>query len=253
VDNSSGKQPVDDRDVAESIATYSSDYGALLHALGKAIAPHHWIFANTSGGQTEADGVVAQNTGYFEEFALRPLATTWAGFEDVAAQIAHRMNLNPNGYAILDSLPRNGSPTDSRTQIATLAYYYLLADPVHTFLDFYGGSEPATSWARHWSKAAAFDVGQPIGAWSLFATGHDPSRHALTYRVYKRNYSNALILYKPLSYAQGTNQHSTLSPASATLQYLNGKYRLLRADGTLSAPITRISLRNGEGAILIKV
>jgi hypothetical protein len=251
IDNSSGQDPVNDTDVAESLDTYSSDYGALLHALGQAIAPH-WILANTSGGQTNADGVVAQNTGYFEEFALRPLASDYVAFEDLAAQVAHRASLNPNGFAVLDSLPTGGLPSDARTQMATLAYYYLLADPVHTFLDFNGGYAPATSWSQHWSKAAAFDVGQPVGTWSLFATGHDPSNHALTYRVYQRNYTNSLILYKPLSHALGNHRRATLDSASATTFNLNGKFRMLRADGTLGSLVTHVTLRNGEGAVLVK-
>jgi hypothetical protein len=251
LDNSSGDQPVDDGHIAESVATYSHDYGALLKALGKAIAPH-WILANTSGGQTNSDGIVGQNTSYFEEFALRPLASDYVGFEDMAAQVAHRMSLNPKGYAVLDSLPTGGSPSDSRTQIATLAYYYLLADPVHTFLDLYGGYAPATSWSQHWSKAVTFNVGKPVGTWSLFATGHDPANRAMTYRVYERTYSNALVLYKPLSHAAGTNLRASLGPASATTFNLNGKYRLLRSDGTLGPVVTRVSLRNGDGAILVK-
>jgi hypothetical protein len=251
VDNSAGKQPVNDTDVVESLATYSTDYGALLGAVGRAIAPR-WILANTAGGQTNADGVVRQNTAYYEEFALRPLSSDYVQFEDQAAQVAHRASLRPGGFAVLDSLPRGGSPLDARTQITTLAYYYLLADPVHTFLNFFGGFEPSTSWIRHWSAAVAFDVGQPQGTWSLFATGHDPANHALTYRVYQRSYTNALVLYKPLSHAQGSRAQATLGSASGTTFRLNGSYRLLQANGTLGARVTSVTLRNGEGAILVK-
>jgi hypothetical protein len=134
--------------------------------------------------------------------------------------------------------------------MATLAEYYLLADPVSTFLDLYGGSEPATSWERHWVAAAAFDVGQPQGSWSVFATGTDPSNSALTYNVYQRSYGNALVLYKPRSYAQGVS--GSLADASATTHALGGNYRVLYADGTLGAVVTSVTLRNGEGVILVK-
>jgi hypothetical protein len=210
--------------------------------------------ANTSGGQSVADGVISQNTGYFEEFALRPLAQGWEQFEDLANTIAHRAALrNPSPYAVLDSLPTGGSPTDGRTQLATLAEYYLLADPKNTFLDFYGGFEPATSWTRHWSPAAAYDVGQPIDTWSLYDSGSDPGNHALTYHVYARHYTNALVLYRPLSHAQGARHEGALGSATATRLQLGGTYRPLRADGTLGSAITSLSLRNGEGAILVKV
>jgi hypothetical protein len=210
--------------------------------------------ANTSGGGINADGVVSQNIGSFEEFAIRPLAHNWQQFEDLAAMVAHRESLHvPPPYEVLDSLPTNGSPTDARTQIATLAYYYLLADPRTTFLDFFGGYAPSSSWSQHWSAAAAYDVGQPTSNWSLFASGADPSNRSLTYRVYQRNYTNSLVLYRPLAHVQGRSSTGSLSMASAVTFRLDGTYRPLRADGTLGSAVTSVRLRNGEGAILIKV
>jgi hypothetical protein len=253
VDNSSGKPPADAGAVLEPVATYAQDYGAVLNAVGRAIAPR-WVLANTSGGQTVADGVVSQNTGYFEESALRPLASNWQQFEDLAGLISHRASLqSPAPYAVLDSLATGGSPTDPRTQLATLAEYYLMADPRRTFLDFYGGQEPATSWSRHFSRAATVDVGQPIGGWSLFASGRDPSNSRLTYHVYERHYTGALVLYKPLSHAEGVRGDGTLGSNTATSLDLGGTYRPVRADGTLGWATTRVTLRNGEGAILIPV
>ena len=186
-----------------------------------------------------------------ERLKIRPLAQNFQQFEDLSALIAARQMLrSPAPYAVLDSLPTGGSPTDPRTQLATLAYYYLLADPTSTFLDFFGGFAPSTTWSQHWSPAAAYNVGSPTGSWSVFATGADPSNTALTYRVYQRSYANALILYKPLSYANGVT--GTLADASATTQNLGGNYRVLHADGTLGPTVTSCTLRNGEGAILVK-
>jgi hypothetical protein len=249
MDNSSGNPYLGTANILESVATYSQDYGATLKAIERAVAPR-WILANTAGGATTADGVVSQTTGYFEEFGLRPLAQNFQQFEDLAALVAHRANLrSPTPYAVLDSLPTNGSPTDPRTQLATLAEYYLIGDPNTTFLDPYGGFEPGTSWSRHWIPAAAYNIGQPRGTWSVFASGADPGNRALTYRVYQRQYSNALVLYKPLSY--GSNSTGSLSTDTATTFWLGGTYRPLQSDGTLGSPITRITLQNGQGAILI--
>jgi hypothetical protein len=251
VDNSSGRFPLPDADVRENVSTYSNDYGALLNAISRSIAPQ-WVMANTSGGQYDADGIIRQNTAYFEEFALRALASNYSQFEDLANLIGHRQDLkSPQPYAVLDSLPTGGSPTDARTQITTLAEYYLLADPKHTFLDFFGGYEPSSSWSRHFSQAVTYNVGQPQGSWSLFATGSDPSDARLTYRVYERNYTNALVLYKPLSYSASLQKSGKLNSAPTT-HWLGGTYRQLRADGTLGPRITSISLRNGEGAILVR-
>src|SRR5260370_4771839 len=166
--------------------------------------------------------------------------------------IAHRQSLaSPVPYMVLDSLPTGGSPTDPRTQIATLAEYYMVADPETAFLMFFGGYDPNSSWVNHWSNAAAYDVGAPTGAFSVFAQGTDPTNANLTYRIYQRSYGNALVLYKPLSYQLGKGT-GTLSDATATTHNLGGTYRILHADGTLSGPATSVTLRNGEGAILIR-
>jgi hypothetical protein len=249
MDNSSGKVPFDHATVRESTYYYGTDYGNLLHAIDRAIAPR-WVLANTAGGGEGARNVIQQSHAYFEEFAIRAMAHNYQQFLDLAHLIAHRQALLPTPYAVLDSLPTGGSPTDPRTQLATLAYYYLLSDPVHTFLDIFGGFEPASTWARHWIPAITHNIGQPLAGWFSFATGLDPANRNLTYQVYGRRFGQALVLYKPLSYASGVT--GTLANTTATTHYLGGTYYPLHADGTLGSAVTRITLRNGEGAILIK-
>jgi hypothetical protein len=250
IDNSGGKAPAIAGSVIEPVGSYSTDYGSLLYQIGRAIA-QKWIMANTAGGGADANPTIQQVQGYFEEFAIRPLAHNYQLFESVAGQVASRATLaSPAPYAVLDSHPQGGSPTDPRTEMATLAYYYLLADPNTTFLDYNGGFDTTGPWSQHWFPAMGNDIGQPTGSWSLFATGADPSNTALTYRLYQRSYTNALVLYKPLSYGNGVT--GTLADTTATTHDLGGTYYLLQADGTLSAPLTRITLRNGEGAVLIK-
>lgn len=251
VDNSGGRSPLGTIQTIESPANYGQDYASMLAAINTKIAPR-WVAANTAGGGSDADSVIRNTPASVEEFALRPLASTYSQFEDEAALIAHRLALqNPSAYLILDSLPTGGATTDPRTQLATLAYYYLVADPNNTFLMFYGGYDPNSSWINHWSPAAAYNVGQPTGDFSLFAQGSDPCNLSLTYKIYQRDYGNALVLYKPLSYKPGVGT-GTLSNATATTHQLNGTYRILNANGTLSGPVTSVTLRNGEGAVLIK-
>jgi hypothetical protein len=75
----------------------------------------------------------------------------------------------------------------------------------------------------------------------------------LQYRVYQRAYANALILYKPLSFGGWNGPKATLKDDTATRHDLGATYRPLRADGTLGDSVMQIDLRNGEGAILVKV
>ena len=58
------------------------------------------------------------------------------------------------------------------------------------------------------------------------------------------------MLYKPLSYAAGRT--GTTTDRTATVHVLPGRYRELRADGTLGPVVTTVRLRNGEGAILVR-
>jgi hypothetical protein len=246
VDNSNAAPVLPSTNVVESPANYGADYASLLNAVAQAIGPDKWVMPNTY-----SDGIIQQTAGYYEEVALKPLAHTWQQFESVAGKVATWASLRtPSPYAVLDVSNQNGSSTDPRTQMAGLAYYYLLADPNRTFIDLFGGNEPGTTWARHWIDALAFNVGQPVGTWSLFASGQDPTNAALTYRVYQRAYTNALVLYKPLSVGSGVA--GTLADATATVHQLNGNYRLLMPDGSLGSVITSITLRNGEGAILVR-
>jgi hypothetical protein len=252
MDNSDGKAPVNAADVVESVGSYAHDYGAMLNAISQAIAPR-WVLANTAL-HPRADPVVKWNPAYMEEFAIRPLAHHYNYFEDLATTIARRAKMaSPPPLAIIDSHPQRGDLTDPRMQLATLACYYLIADPDSTFLMLYGGIEPNSTWKRHWLPAVTHDIGKPTGKWSCWATGTDPADTRLTFRVYRRDFQKAVVLYKPLSYARGVSATSSLSDDTVTQHDLGEEYRSLHADGKLDKPITRISLRNGEGAILVKV
>jgi hypothetical protein len=250
MDNSLSKIAFDPKTIKESLDNYAQNYANLLAQVNQRIAPK-WVIANVAGGGVSVDNLAKLGISYLEEFALRPMSASYSQFEDVAGNLERRLSLsNGKSYAILDSLATGDQELNPRWQIGTLAYYYLLADPNQTLLMFNGGNEPNSTWARHWSAAAEFDVGQPTDEWSVFGQGRDPNNGSMTYKVYERHYDNALILYKPLSYFQG--KAGTTADSTATTHNLGGTYRPLNADGTLGAPITQITLRNGEGAILVR-
>jgi len=252
VDNSGGKLPIPNTPVLEQTATYAKDYGATLSAIGRAINPR-WVIANTVGGGTAADEVAKYVPATIEEFLLRPLAATWSQFLDVADLVKRRQSVsNPTPYLVLDSMPTGGNVNDPRTQLATLAYYYMVGNPDSTFLMFYGGFEPSSTWTRHWSNYVKYDVGKPVSDYREMASGIDPANGELTYKVYGREYTNSLVLYKPLSYTLGKGTGTTVS-LTATTMNLNGNYRVVDANGVASGPvINRITLKNGEGVILAK-
>ncbi len=248
MDNATGKLPFVGG-VLEPTGTFASDSGALMDSVSRAIAPR-WVLANTAGGSTTADAIVASSAATFEEFLIRPMSANWSEVGDAAALAARRLNTAGNPFLVIDSSAEGGGRTDGRTQLATLAYYYLLADPDRTFLMFFGGDAPSTSWLEHWSPAVNVNVGRPTGAMQVFASGADPANAALTYQVLSRPYANALVLYKPLSYAAGTE--GTTADATATTHRLTGSYRVVNSNGTLGPVVSSVTLRNGEGVILMK-
>ena len=250
VDNATGRVPFPGVSVIEPTAAFSIDSGALMAAISRAIEPK-WILANTAGGGADAAAIAAGSSAAIEEFLLRPLQANWSEVGDAVNLINSRLGPNGSPYLVIDTHPAGGSPTDSRTQLAALSYYYLVADPERTFLMFFGGNNPSSSWTEHWSPAAGVDVGLPTGTMRVFATGIDPLSPALSYKVFARDYENALVLYKPLSYKQGIGE-GTRNTQTATTHQLGGSYRQVNANGTLGPVITAITLRNGEGAVLIK-
>ncbi|HVK11085.1 MAG TPA: Ig-like domain-containing protein [Gemmataceae bacterium] len=248
MDNSGGRLPGDPAVTLESRDAFPSEFASLLGSVNRVAVPR-WVLANTITGGVAADRVARQVPATFEEFALRPLAHTWVQFRETAETVRRRL-ADSSGYLILDTLSTGGSPTDPRTRISALAYYYLLADPSKTFLMTWGGEEPASSWSRHWFDAVGHNVGKPEGPWAEFATGTDPTAANRKYEVFSREYDRALVLYKPLAYAAGQGAGS--AAVGATTHQLDGNYRPLNADGTLGAVTNRITLRNGEGAVLIR-
>jgi hypothetical protein len=250
VDNSGGKFPAAGLSVVEPTSAYASSYALVLGTIRRAIAPK-LVLANTSGGGAAADVVAAQVSGTIEESALRPMSQTWSQFTDLAGIVASRLGATRAGFLILDSLSAGGSPTDPRTQMAALSEYYLLADPVRTLFMPWGGEEPASSWSRHWWWALGFDIGKPTAGWSLFASGPDPANPALAYQVLQRQYGKALVLYKPLSYTLGQGTGTTADNTATVLQ-LGGNYRMLNADGSLGPMVRSVTLRNGQGAVLVR-
>jgi hypothetical protein len=250
VDNATGRLPFPGVSVLEPTGAFSIDSGSLMGAISRAIQPK-WVMANTAGGRGDAASIAANSAGVFEEFLIRPVQANWSEVGDAVGLINSRLAPGGAPYLVIDSYPAGGSPNDSRTQLAALSYYYLVADPERTFLMFFGGSNPSSSWTEHWTPAAAVDVGAPTGTMREFATGKDPLSPTLTYKVFARDYENALVLYKPLSYQQGIGE-GTRNLQTATTHQLGGNYRRVNADGTLGPVVTSVSLRNGEGAVLIK-
>ncbi len=251
LDNSNGKLPFSGVPVRESVNNFTTDLATTIQQLNDAL-PKHLIVSNTIGSFEPGDRIAAASSGVLEEFLLKPNDVNWSSFRDVASIVNSRLNSrDPSPFVILDSHPGSESVSSERTRMGTLAYYYLLADPNHTMLMFFGGHDPSAPWQDVFVPAATYDVGQPVGAYQLFASGVDPQNANLRYEVQGREYDNALVLFKPRSYNLGRGA-GTNTNATATTHQLNGNYRVLNSDGSLGPVVDRVTLRNNEGVVLIK-
>jgi Bacterial Ig domain len=248
VDNSNGKLPLDGIQVKEAVGTYTTEMAGTVQQL-KAAQPKKWIVTNTVGSFAEGNDIAEVSTAVLEEFLLKPNDVNWSSFLDMADLVKQRLATGTT--VIIDSHPGTGKTTDERTRMGTLAYYYLLADPDKTMLMFFGGYSPSANWASVFVPAATVDVGKPTGELKELTRGTDPANSSLTYRVYSRDYQNAKVLFKPRSMDPRWNI-GTQNDNTATVHQLDGKYRVLKSDGTLGAVVTSVSLRNGEGVVLIR-
>jgi hypothetical protein len=255
IDNSSGTTGLCDAPPAENVASFAQEYAALLASVARSVSPK-FLIANTTGSLGPASPIVEAGIHYYDEFALRPMQQTWQGFGTMAEIVnlrraaAAKAAVTPSG--VLDSLSEGAAPTDPRAHLGVLSLFYVLADPEHQLLEFWGGQDPSGPWEAKWCGAVAFDVGKPKGEHSEWASGPDPQNAKYVYKVYRREYDNAVVLFKPRSFFDWSNPNGTLDDATATKHDLGGAFRPVAADGTLGDAVTSVSLRNGEGAILAR-
>ena len=66
--------------------------------------------------------------------------------------------------------------------------------------------------------------------------------------VWRRDFTKAIVLHRPASWNTTDDEYNNHSSPMS----LSGTYYPLMADGTLGAGVTSVSLRSGEGAILMK-
>jgi hypothetical protein len=97
-----------------------------------------------------------------------------------------------------------------------------------------------------WMPAIEADVGHPREARHVIATGVDSA--AQKYRIFARDFDNAYIVIRP----QIDWRKQTYADSTGIVVPLPAPMRPLHRDGTLGAPVSSVTLRNVEAAILFK-
>jgi hypothetical protein len=183
--------------------------------------------------------------GYQSYIDLVNSVTTAGGTVDLVGSFCY---FGPGGYT-----PGNYTLAVIRYRMWQLANYYLLKEPTGspgkayfnpTFCIDYGGSHPL-AFITQWLPAYQVDVGQPVGKASMIAQ----SDVGAGYGVFARDYSRMLVLVRPQDRWDATDY----GDATAVKVTLAEPMQMLQSDGTLSATLTSVQLRNAEAVILFKV
>lgn len=196
----------------------------------------------------------------------------------------NNQNFYLNAYGIKDRTAEQSTPGSlSRGKIMSLAKYYLMQNTpgasggvTHYSYDSDDTSDHSLSLAdAAWNKAVEIDMGSPTtlpaGAVDIFGssntdgiynytapaggficplTGNDLTTYQnLGSVVYARQYTNGLVLMKERA---TWNNSDIWSDATRKTYSLDGYYRPVLADGTLGVAVNTVSLRNSEGAILVR-
>jgi hypothetical protein len=106
------------------------------------------------------------------------------------------------------------------------------------------GPDPL-DFMNDWLPAYEINVGQPTGAVTVAAQG-SLACEAEGYTVFRRQYEHALVLLR-VKDGFGCTDYGDSSAVSIPL---NSSMVMLEPDGSFSAPMTAVSLRNAEATIL---
>lgn len=242
-------------DYQTDMVAWLTQLAAAAKAKGKFVLLNHASYTLT--GSAWAQAVAANGSG--TEFMLRPDAFAWpeqwADFVQLAKTIT-------GAGGVVDA-EGNWGYTWSMNRTAwnmwRLAAYYQLkempgsAGKVYLNLALTSNAtlKPSAD-PSEWLPAYQVDVGKPAGplyqaaagTYGMTSDGVNPCR----YVVYGRPYTKAVIFTRAKD-AFGCGDQSTQPAATITLDQ---PMRVLSPDGTVSAPVMSIQVRNADSAILIK-
>ncbi len=266
MDNTMGHWPLSGAVTKEGIGNYAQDVGTMGQQINANLPSGGYLMQHA--GYTSEDFPVVQKVPFsWREKYLRPMnptsGTLWTTYETMLTFEKQLAALtNPQPYVGINTLYFPGvSDPFSDFQVASVAMFLQVRrDPARSFLGTFNNYDDAAD--KRWAPIQNYDFGTALGDTTVFAQGTDPGNGA-NYKIYQRSLDgpahdgqqHVLVLYKPLSFTDWTyikTHPATIDASTETTHNLGGTYKILNADGTLSAPVTQVSLRNGHGVILVK-
>jgi hypothetical protein len=180
-------------------------------------------------------------------------AQTWQWVESLMNQgvFVDFVTLYSSQYvnSIPTTYPHGNSATPAqRMKLWELASYYMVVPSTPQLLTLQLENAWSSPYSSLWLRAQEADIGHPLGARVLASRGTDPLGQA--YAVYTREMDRALVIMRV---NQGWGSHSYTDGTAVTIPLpATDQWVPLNADGTLGSPVTSVTLRNVEAAILIK-
>ncbi|MDB4873863.1 MAG: hypothetical protein JWM41_309 [Gemmatimonadetes bacterium] len=234
-------------------ASYQRDMISMLREIRSALGTNKGLLINTATYVTPWDAELARAAGgahgeHFNDPVFPEMERRWTFAESVLASGAS-MHLTPPDGPPPREYSNGGYETPlERWQLWELASSYLIA-PLRPGLLFFNanGSSGSQAFSAAWFKAIETNVGAPSGARRVLSQGND--RAGRPYRVWARDYGNALVLVRPVISWQS---RSYGDDTAADVALPGSGYHLLHADGTRGPSVSTIALRAGEAAILMK-
>lgn len=158
--------------------------------------------------------------------------------------------------------PGNYDSAANRSRMWILANYYMVKESANESGMVYfnpnlcvdtSSTTQKEDLDTQWLKAYEHDVGQPIGQPTIIQQGHvdcpfheyrDPTD---AYHIYSRQYSKSLVLLRPRDalYCENYGDSTIVNVPLASSMVM------LEADGTYSAPMNSVDIRNGEAVIMV--
>ena len=242
------------------LATYDHDLTTLLGA-AKAALGGRALMINTSEYKYASDFemILASGAAHLERMN-NPLSSAmperWRWIDSLLARnvLVELVTLdswddakNPRGV-FSTYTPGDYSSKSERLKMWELASYYMVvpAMPDHLLLDLQNAW--TVPFSSVWLRAEEFDVGHPLGVRRLYRTGRDPVGN--NYQVWARDFDHAVVLARPTAWWKDQTYGDT---TAVSIPLPNGEaLRLLHGDGALGPPVTSVTLRNAEAAILVK-
>ncbi len=234
-----------------SDSAWASNSIATLQAIKAAVGPSVVVFINTC---ERVDAVTESLINVADGYHGEAILNAAGGYPRERMQAIVNRDARGKWGQIF---ARKTAPAGDweRGKMTSLALYYLTSGN-HTYymwgLDSYAGGR----FTDNWYKAIEYNVGQPTAPYYVLHQEKDPSSAVGIAYMYAREFDNALVVAVPLP-----DWDSTYTPSYTTALPIysigggrtSNRYQRLRSDGTIDAQlVTQITLRNAEGAILVK-